>query len=140
MLEAPRAVLSASYRHESFSFSSSASAGIVFIASSGLVWHLLNALSILYLLALPLSLLAADYLRKKTAEQAARAQEEYERQQAARNPFSSFMRDFGAGNGFGASKSGASQGRSSSRAGGAAQGPVIDAEWVSLDDDGKPRR
>jgi hypothetical protein len=102
----------------------------VLALQSGLFFALLNWLLLLWWLSIPLSMALGNAIRKKQVEQMQQQQEEYQRQQA--NPFAGFWSQAKSG------KSSSSSGPS--KAGWDQDGPVVDAEWTTLDDDTQRRR
>jgi hypothetical protein len=102
----------------------------VLALQSGLFFSLLNWLLLLWWLSIPLSMALGSAIRKKQVEQMQQQAEEANRQQA--NPFAGFWNKQQAGSGS-ASKSGGSKTNWDT------DGPVVDAEWSTIDDD-TPRR
>lgn len=98
-------------------------------------------LLLLWWLTVPLSLLAINAAANQQAEQMRRQQQAEAEAEARRraNPFAEMFRDAGAAFGGAAASSGGGGGRG--RGSGYVQqdGPVIDAEWTSLDEEGNPR-
>lgn len=93
--------------------------GFVVLLFSGLLWQLLNVFWLLWWVSIPVSLLVASQ-GKQTAGQA-----------GAADSFTGgrWGSSSSSSNGFSSSYN------SSSRSGSNSDGPVVDAEWVSLDDD-----
>ncbi|PNW76014.1 hypothetical protein CHLRE_12g551100v5 [Chlamydomonas reinhardtii] len=116
-------------------------AGLCLLISTPLFWQLLNVLLLLWWLTVPLSLLAINAAANQQAEQMRRQQQAEAEAEARRraNPFAEMFRDAGAAFGGAAASSGGGGGRG--RGSGYVQqdGPVIDAEWTSLDEEGNPR-
>lgn len=112
-------------------------AAVGWLFYTGAVFWLLNWLLLLWWLA-PLFLVPlARYINKQQLEELERqAREQQERQRAAANPFSAF------GKGFSQAAAGAAAGKRAQaapeqgkrRTYSQQDGPVIDAEWTSLDD------
>lgn len=111
--------------------------GVFLLFSSAIFWKVINFVLLLWWLSVPLSFLAIDVIRRQQAERV--AAQERARQRAA-NPFADMFR---ASTSSYASSGYSSRGTSaggSSRSYRQQDGPVIDAEWTSLDEDGSPRK
>eukprot|EP00879_Flechtneria_rotunda_P001703 GHRR01001865.1.p1 GENE.GHRR01001865.1~~GHRR01001865.1.p1 ORF type:complete len:286 (+),score=109.27 GHRR01001865.1:158-1015(+) len=94
----------------------------VVLLFSGLLWQLLNMFWLLWWVSVPVSLYAASQKRKETQNQAGYT--------SSNNPYGSSS----------SSWYNSSSSRSSSRGTGYnSDGPVVDAEWVSLDENDNPR-
>jgi hypothetical protein len=100
------------------------------LLASGLLWQLLNAAWLLWWLSIPVSLLLASQ-RSKAAAAAASAAAEDAARRRAQGPFGGW----GGARGTQAS-SGGNRGSGNEYG----SGPVVEAEWVSLDDDGQPKQ
>ncbi|KAG2446550.1 hypothetical protein HYH02_008537 [Chlamydomonas schloesseri] len=117
-------------------------AGLCLLISTPVFWQLLNVVLLLWWLTVPLSLFVLNAAANQQAEQI-RQQQQAEAEAEARrraNPFAEMFREAGAAFGGAAAGSGGAGG-SSSRGSGYVQqdGPVIEAEWTSLDDEGNPK-
>jgi hypothetical protein len=96
----------------------------------------MNTVLLLWWLSLPLSLIALDYARRQQAERMRQAEEEEARRAA--NPFADLFRSAARSTSTSAGRSGfggGSRGRYSEQ-----DGPIIEASWTSLDDDGQPKK
>lgn len=107
----------------------------VLALQSGLFFALLNWLLLLWWLSIPLSMALGNAIRKKQVEQMQQQAEEYNRQQA--NPFAGFWSQQQSASSSGSS-SRSSSGGSKSRWD--QDGPVVDAEWTTIDEDTSRRR
>jgi hypothetical protein len=96
--------------------------GFVSLLFSGFLWQLMNAFWLLFWLSIPVSALIASQRSKEAAQQEQQQQQQRQQQQS---PFSSWM-----GN------SGSSSSKSSSSS---SEGPIVEAEWVSLDENDEPK-
>ncbi|CAL8464345.1 g3880 [Coccomyxa elongata] len=102
-------------------------AAFFFVCYSGLIWRILNLLFILWWIAPLFVLPAINYLNKKAAEEMAARQQAQQR--AAQNPF------FGAFNRAQARQQGTPRPGRGAAPGGRSDGPVIDVEYSTLDDE-----
>jgi hypothetical protein len=109
---------------------------------SGLIFQMLNWLLLLWWLSIPLSMALGKAIRKKQVEQTQQAQEEFARQQKKQaNPFAGFWSAAQQSAGFGSTdNSGDAGGSGGSKGRWDQDGPVVDAEWSTLDDDSSQRR
>lgn len=101
---------------------------LVVVLSSPLFWRVVNFVLLLWWLSVPLSIVLVNYASKKQAERFEQEQEKVREQQRRRNPFADI---------FSSNPSPARNGSSGVKGkGGRTQqdGPIIDAEWTSLDD------
>lgn len=100
------------------------------IISTPIFWRLLNILLLLWWLSIPISMFLISQAQKRQAERMAQEQEERERR--AQSPFADMFRQYARGGTSAASagpaKSGGSGGSRRS------EGPIIEAEWTSIDD------
>lgn len=105
--------------------------GVFLLFSSAFFWKLMNFVLLLWWLSIPLSFFLIEAVRKQQQE---RMQQEAEARQRAANPFADMFRQRASSqaSGFGASSS--SNGRRQQ------DGPVIEAEWTSIDEGDSPRR
>jgi hypothetical protein len=92
--------------------------GFVSLLLSGLIWQLVNAFRILFWLSIQVSELIASQRSKEAGQE-----QQQQQQQRAQSPFS----------GWGSSGGASSSSRSNS------EGPIVEAEWVSLDEDDQPK-
>lgn len=98
---------------------------LVSLLFSGLFWQLVNAFWFLFWLSIPVSALIASQRSRDAAQQ-----EQQQQQQRAQSPFSGW----GGGSGSrGSSAGGSSSSKYSS------EGPIVEAEWVSLDENDQPK-
>lgn len=107
---------------------------IVMVITSGAFWTLLNFFWLLWALSLPIALLTLDS-RRRQQEAAATAQQEWTETSSTSRGTRSSLGDIFANWG---SDKGAPKG--SSKFSGQQPGPIIDAEWVSLDEADSPSR
>lgn len=91
---------------------------------SGLFWQLVNAFWFLFWFSIPVSALIASQRSKDAAQQ------QQQQQQQSQSPFG----------GWGGRSSSSSGGRSSSSSPYSSEGPIVEAEWVSLDENDQPKR
>jgi hypothetical protein len=101
---------------------------VAFVAllMSGTLWQLLNLVWLIWWVSVPVGLYMANENRKQ--------QQERQQQQGSSNDNSSnFGSNFSSSGYYGRSGSNPLSKKYS-------QGPVVDAQWVSLDDDGSPRK
>ncbi len=113
----------------------------VVLLSTGALWSVLNLAWLLWWVSLPVGFLMADQARKEAATAAATAAAESEqRRREAASPFASFFGGRGRGPGGSSARRGGSSGGSGGRVYADQDGPVVDAQWVSLDDDGSYKR
>ena len=91
---------------------------------TGMLWKLMNAFWLLFWLSIPVSAFIGSQRSKAAAEQ--QQQQQQEQQQG---PFSGW----GSRSSSSSSYSGSSGGRSSSPY--SSDGPIVEAEWVSIDED-----
>lgn len=111
--------------------------GIVLLASSTVFWRMLNVAIMLWMLSVPLSLVLLDVARRRQAEAAAQAAADAAERQRRSNPFVDLFRGRAAAGGSRSGGAAARQPQSGSSSSWKQQsGPVIDAEFTSLDDDG----
>lgn len=94
---------------------------------SGALWQVLNVVWLLWWLSIPVSLLVANKSRRAAQQAAATGSAPFTGGRWGSSGFGS--------SGFGSSGFGSSSSSSNSTRGSNADGPVVDAEWVSLDDD-----
>jgi hypothetical protein len=90
--------------------------GFVSLLFSGLFWQLVNAFWLLFWLSIPVSALIASQRSKEAGQE-----QQQQQQQRAQSPFS----------GWGSSSTSSSRSNS--------EGPIVEAEWVSLDEDDQPK-
>lgn len=107
--------------------------GFVALLFSGLLWQLLNVFWLLWWVSIPVSLLIANQSRQAAQQAGAADADSFT---GGRWGASSKSSGFSSGFGSGYSNSSSSSSSNYSRGGSNADGPVVDAEWVSLDDDG----
>eukprot|EP00878_Enallax_costatus_P004504 GHUV01004744.1.p1 GENE.GHUV01004744.1~~GHUV01004744.1.p1 ORF type:complete len:287 (+),score=109.23 GHUV01004744.1:298-1158(+) len=99
-------------------------ATFVALLFSGALWQVLNVVWLLWWLSIPVSLLVANQNRRAAQQAAA----------TGSNPFTGGPWGSSNSSGFGSSGFGSSSNSSHSTRGSNADEPVVDAEWVSLDD------
>eukprot|EP00877_Chromochloris_zofingiensis_P003022 jgi/Chrzof1/12720/Cz07g05050.t1 len=104
---------------------------VVFI-STGALWQVLNLLWLLWWLSVPVSMYLADQARKNQ-----QAQQQRQQQQQAQGGLGSFFNWGNTGNTNGSSTA---AGWSASKRRYEQDGPVLDAEWVSIDEGDSSRR
>jgi hypothetical protein len=84
---------------------------------SGLFWQIVNAFWFLFWLSIPVSALIASQRSKEAAQQ-------QQQQQQQASPFSNWGSSWGSNNSSSSSSS---------------EGPIVEAEWVSLDENDEPK-
>ncbi|PNH06244.1 hypothetical protein TSOC_007420 [Tetrabaena socialis] len=123
-------------------------AGICLLVSTPIFWSFVNLALLLWWLSIPLSIMLLDYARKQQAQrlQQQEAEEAEAARRAAQNPFAEMFRgafdarrSAGAAGGRGGRTGGGAGGGGGGRGSFTQDGPVIDAEWTSLDEGGKPK-
>ncbi len=119
--------------------------GICLLVSTPVFWSLMNLLLLLWWLSIPASMFLINYAQRKQAEQF-QQQQQAEQARRAANPFADLFGRAASGAAGAGARTGAGRGSGSSggarggRWAGQQDGPIIDAEWTSIDEDGGSRR
>ncbi|MEW5297375.1 MAG: hypothetical protein WDW38_008166 [Sanguina aurantia] len=126
-------------------------AGFVVAVSTPFFWQVVNLLLFSSFLIIPFAMFILDFARRRALQVQQEQEEERIRQERAANPFADMFRGFNeAGTGAGGGPQSAGRGPTRKAKGGfwgsagrdvsGDAGPVIEAEWTSLDEDGQKKR